>query len=115
MSHSNEGAQPFLTLEEVALRVGGDTLFAGLNWTIRADQQWALIGPNGAGKSTLAKALCHEVDVVRGRIRYFFDEVGSPARPYFKRWHCWESAISWNERLFTFPMAKRKRSCWPAR
>lgn len=85
MSHSNEGAQPFLTLEEVALRVGGNTLFAGLNWTIRADQQWALIGPNGAGKSTLAKALCHEVDVVRGRIRYFFDEVGSPARPYFKR------------------------------
>lgn len=85
VSHSNEGAQPFLTLEEVALRVGGNTLFAGLNWTIRADQQWALIGPNGAGKSTLAKALCHEVDVVRGRIRYFFDEVGSPARPYFKR------------------------------
>lgn len=71
MSHINEGAQPFVTFEDVTLKVGGVTLFEGLNWTIRADQQWAIIGPNGAGKSMLAKALCHEVDVVHGRIRYF--------------------------------------------
>jgi len=85
VSHINECAQPFLTLEDVTLKVGGDILFEGLNWTIRADQQWALIGPNGAGKSMLAKALCHEVAVVHGRIRYFFDPAGAPARAYFNR------------------------------
>lgn len=39
------------------LRREGHPVFAGLDWTVRKGERWAILGPNGAGKSTLSQAL----------------------------------------------------------
>jgi ATP-binding cassette subfamily F protein 3 len=35
----------------------GETLFKGVDWTVRRGDRWGVIGANGAGKSTLVKCL----------------------------------------------------------
>ncbi len=66
-------AQPFISLQGIALRLYGRVLFEDTDWEILDDQHWAVVGPNGSGKSTLVRALCGQVPVVRGRIVYHFD------------------------------------------
>src|SRR5512135_2686657 len=65
-------AKPFISLNDVSIRVGERVLFQGLKWEMRSDQHWAVIGPNGSGKSTLIKALCGALPVVKGNIVYHF-------------------------------------------
>ena len=65
-------AKPFITLNDVSVRLRDQVLFEGLCWEMRGDQHWAVIGPNGSGKSTLMKALCGALPVVKGKIVYHF-------------------------------------------
>ncbi|MGE5262408.1 MAG: ATP-binding cassette domain-containing protein [Acidobacteriota bacterium] len=65
-------AKPFISLNDVSIRVGEQFLFQGLTWEMRSDQHWAVIGPNGSGKSTLMKALCGALPVAKGNIVYHF-------------------------------------------
>jgi len=60
-------AEIFLTLEEVAVQMGGVKMLDGLDWTIRRGEQWALVGPSGSGKTVLAHALLGR-HFVTGRI-----------------------------------------------
>jgi molybdate transport system ATP-binding protein len=69
--------RPFITLDDVSLRLYDGTSFQHLCWEILSDQHWAVIGPNGSGKSTLMKALCGQVPVVGGQIVYHFAENGA--------------------------------------
>lgn len=55
-----------LTLERVALRLGGFALAA--DWAAEPGARIALIGPSGAGKSTLLLAVAGFVGPARGRI-----------------------------------------------
>ena len=71
---------PFITLEDVALRVGDLRILAGTNWCIAYGQNWVIWGPNGAGKTTLAKALLGTAAVVQGRIRRHYEQAGDGAR-----------------------------------
>ncbi|HVM72024.1 MAG TPA: ABC transporter ATP-binding protein, partial [Anaerolineales bacterium] len=75
---------PLLSVENVTIRANDRLLFAGTDWTIHADEQWALIGPTGAGKSLFVKALCGRLPVVHGQILYFFDDTPS-GRAYLRR------------------------------
>jgi molybdate transport system ATP-binding protein len=68
--------KPFITLDDVAIRLYDRVLFEHTRWEILEDQHWAVIGPNGSGKSTLMKTLCGRVPVVQGRIAYHFAEDG---------------------------------------
>ena len=68
--------EPFIRLDNVAVRVYDKVMFQETNWIIRSDEHWAIVGPNGSGKSTLMKALCGQVPVVQGRITYQFAENG---------------------------------------
>lgn len=58
---------------------GGDRLvFPRTNWTVCADQQWAVLGPNGAGKSLFARALTGHAVPVTGDLRWTFAGEASP-------------------------------------
>jgi ABC-type molybdenum transport system ATPase subunit/photorepair protein PhrA len=88
VNHPSKSGNPFITLDDVTLRVDGKLLFEHTSWVIQSDQHWAIIGPNGSGKSTLANAICRRVTVVRGRILYFFERDSGnayKARPYLNR------------------------------
>lgn len=63
---------PFITLDNVSVRLGHATLFDGVCWQMLDDEHWAVVGPNGAGKSTLMRALSGSLPVAAGRIIYHF-------------------------------------------
>ena len=69
-------ARPFISLNDVSLRLHDRILFEGLGWEMFDDQHWAVIGPNGSGKSVLMKALCGFLPVIKGRIVYHFLQDG---------------------------------------
>jgi iron complex transport system ATP-binding protein len=49
--------RPLLEVRDLALRVPGRTLCAGLSFAVRAGECWVVVGPNGAGKTTLVHTL----------------------------------------------------------
>jgi molybdate transport system ATP-binding protein len=61
-------AEPFLTLQDITVRVGGRWLLEHTHWQINRGEHWVIWGANGAGKTTLAKALMDQAAVVQGRI-----------------------------------------------
>jgi len=65
-------AEPFISLNNISIRLQEQILFKDLTWEILSDQHWAVIGPNGSGKSTLMQAICGDLPVVRGNIVYHF-------------------------------------------
>ncbi|MEM4720980.1 MAG: ATP-binding cassette domain-containing protein [Candidatus Methanomethylicaceae archaeon] len=64
--------EPFLTLENITLRVQQRILFQDSFWRIHSDEHWAILGPNGSGKSTLVRSLWGGVLLQNGRILYHF-------------------------------------------
>lgn len=71
-----DNARPFISLNNVSIRLDDQVLFKDLSWEILDDQQWAIVGPNGSGKSTLMRALAGSLPVVKGHIVYHFQENG---------------------------------------
>jgi molybdate transport system ATP-binding protein len=65
-------SRPFLTLDQVTIRLRDRFVFEDTSWQIKSDEHWAVIGANGAGKSTLVKAIAGDVPIVRGRAIYHF-------------------------------------------
>jgi zinc/manganese transport system ATP-binding protein len=58
-----------LELRGAAVRVGGATLWRGVNLTVGAGEFVAVLGPNGVGKTTLIKVLLGLLPVAEGRVR----------------------------------------------
>lgn len=60
-----------LVLECLDLAVGfeDETLYEGLDWTVRWRDRWGVIGENGAGKSTLIKTVLGRHPQVSGSVR----------------------------------------------
>jgi hypothetical protein len=74
--------KPFITLENVTLRVRDRRILENTSWEMKKDQHWAVLGPNGAGKSVLVKSLFGEVPVVAGKMTcYFPGDQGKPSFP----------------------------------
>jgi len=69
--HSHD-ARPFISLNDVSVRLHDKILFEGLCWEMLDDQHWAVIGPNGSGKTVLMKVLCGSLPVVKGKLVYHF-------------------------------------------
>jgi zinc/manganese transport system ATP-binding protein len=54
---------PVLTLSDAAVRVGGRTLWSGVDLAVEPGEFVSVLGPNGVGKSTLVKAILGLVPV----------------------------------------------------
>ncbi len=48
---------PAIALEGAAVRIGGTTIWSGVDLVIEPGELVAVLGPNGAGKSTLLRIL----------------------------------------------------------
>lgn len=71
--------KPFITLQDVTVRIGGQWLLDHTDWKINHGEHWVVWGANGAGKTTLARTLMGDTAVVRGRVlRHYGDAVTSP-------------------------------------
>lgn len=67
--------KPFITLDDITVRIGGQWLLNGLSWQINHQENWIIWGPNGSGKTTLAKTLMDTVPVVQGGIvRHYMND-----------------------------------------
>jgi molybdate transport system ATP-binding protein len=64
--------QPFLTIENITVRLQDRPILKNSFWQIRSDEHWAILGPNGSGKSTLVRSLWGGVPLQSGRIVYDF-------------------------------------------
>jgi molybdate transport system ATP-binding protein len=59
---------PFITLEDITVRVRDRFILPDTSWEIRAGESWAILGPNGAGKSSLARVLMDDVPTSKGTV-----------------------------------------------
>ncbi|MEO6881262.1 MAG: ABC transporter ATP-binding protein [Mycobacteriaceae bacterium] len=75
---------PVLTLHDAAVRVGGRTLWSGVDLSVGPAQLVAVLGPNGVGKSTMVKALLGLLPLARGSAEVLGEPVrrGNPAVGY---------------------------------
>jgi molybdate transport system ATP-binding protein len=66
--------EPFITLEDITIRLRDKFILPHTSWKILTGQHWAILGPNGAGKSSLVRVLTDDVPYVRGSITRHFPE-----------------------------------------
>lgn len=57
-----------ITVSNVSLQFGGDTLFKNVNLQFNAGNCYGVIGANGAGKSTFLKILCGAIPPTTGEV-----------------------------------------------
>jgi iron complex transport system ATP-binding protein len=65
-----------LELHGVGLRRDGSTIVAGVDWTVRAGERWAVLGPNGSGKTTLVRIASLWEHPSTGRVRVLGHDLG---------------------------------------
>ncbi|MFI2207559.1 metal ABC transporter ATP-binding protein [Streptomyces sp. NPDC020192] len=63
------GSDPVVALRGAAVRVGGRTLWSGVDLRIGAGEFTAVLGPNGVGKSTMIKVLLGALPAAAGEVR----------------------------------------------
>lgn len=86
--------RPFITLENITLRLGEQLVFPNTTWRIHEGEQWVVIGPNGSGKSTLLGAFDGRTPVVGGEVWYHF-ACADPAESYPMDGTIPEDRIAW--------------------
>ena len=67
---------PVLELRDAAVRVGGSTLWSGVDLTVGPGEFVAVLGPNGVGKSTLLKVLLGLIPASHGEIMVLGERPG---------------------------------------
>jgi molybdate transport system ATP-binding protein len=78
-SHPKPTDIPFITLDNITIRVRDKHILPETCWQIRTQQNWAILGPNGSGKSSLVSVLTGEVPYVRGKIiRHYSKRMQAP-------------------------------------
>ncbi|MFZ1983051.1 MAG: ATP-binding cassette domain-containing protein, partial [Desulfatitalea sp.] len=66
---------PFITLNNVTVRLRDRWLLQGTRWQICRGEQWVVWGANGAGKTTLARTLMGHMPVVQGEVlRHYLED-----------------------------------------
>jgi zinc/manganese transport system ATP-binding protein len=65
-----------VSLRDAAVRVGGRTLWSGVELDVGAGEFVAVLGPNGVGKSTLVKVLLGVLPTAAGEVRVLGEQPG---------------------------------------
>jgi zinc/manganese transport system ATP-binding protein len=65
-----------VSLRDAAVRVGGRTLWSGVDLEVGAGEFVAVLGPNGVGKSTLVKVLLGVLPPAAGDVRVLGEQPG---------------------------------------
>jgi zinc/manganese transport system ATP-binding protein len=65
-----------VSLRDAAVRVGGRTLWSGVDLEVGAGEFVAVLGPNGVGKSTLIKVLLGVLPPAAGEVRVLGEQPG---------------------------------------
>jgi molybdate transport system ATP-binding protein len=65
-------SQPFITLDNITVRLPNRLILEDSSWKIHADEHWAILGPNGSGKTTLVRSLWGGVPLRSGKIVFDF-------------------------------------------
>ena len=79
MNTPMQSDRPFMTIQNITIRVRDRGFFQNSSWHMGWDEHWAILGPNGSGKSTLVRALWGGTPLQRGSILYHF--AGENGRP----------------------------------
>ena len=58
----------FLTLADVSVSFGGNTVLNNLSLTLTKGERWGVVGRNGAGKTTIFRLLTGELDPTTGTV-----------------------------------------------
>ena len=74
-----------LTVENVAVGVGGVLLLEGVEVALASGQIVGLSGPSGCGKSTLLRSIAGLIDQTVGRLLYQGAPVGAQGWPVYRR------------------------------
>jgi molybdate transport system ATP-binding protein len=61
-----------IQLKNVFASRQGKTVFKNINWTLKADEHWAIIGQTGSGKSSFMDMVLGDMDIENGQILYPF-------------------------------------------
>jgi zinc/manganese transport system ATP-binding protein len=61
--------EPVITLRDAGVRVGGRSLWSGVNVSVGAGEFVAVLGPNGVGKSTMVKVILGLLPAADGEVR----------------------------------------------
>jgi molybdate transport system ATP-binding protein len=78
-SYFRSMTNPFLSLEQLSVQIGGNLILSGLDLTIHRGEQWAITGPSGSGKTVLAHVLLGG-HFFTGRIDYHWEGAEVPAK-----------------------------------
>jgi phospholipid/cholesterol/gamma-HCH transport system ATP-binding protein len=66
-----------IEVRDVCYRIGGRTIFDGLDVTARRGRITAFMGPSGTGKTTLLRLITGQSQAERGSVRVFGEEVST--------------------------------------
>ncbi|MBI4384843.1 MAG: ATP-binding cassette domain-containing protein [Nitrospinae bacterium] len=79
-SGRGRGGDNFLVaVKNVETYLRGDKILTSIDWTLRANENWALVGNNGSGKTTLLRLIYGEIIPVHGGEVYWFGKREQPA------------------------------------
>ena len=74
-----------MTLTDIAMRFGGQTLYEGVSWQLRPDGHYGLVGANGSGKSTLLRIMTGELAPTAGSVSMLSGlRVGTLGQDHFR-------------------------------
>jgi len=76
-------SEPTVVIDNATVvRPGGETVFRGLNWTVREGETWAVVGPVASGKTSLADTLVGRNHVTEGTLSWpLLDRLRAAGRP----------------------------------
>ncbi|MBB5321457.1 ABC transporter ATP-binding protein [Marinobacter oulmenensis] len=75
----------FFEVDELAVRIGENTILHSLDLTFEEGEVTALLGHNGSGKSTLLKTLARQIPASQGKVKLQGDAVDSLGARAFAR------------------------------